>query len=773
MPSFTLLSLCAAIAAANDANLITLSDYVAPFGARALDGSPYEFWHAPATSPSSSSSWVIDIMGGAWCTSLAACADRAYNPSGCYLGSSNASCFNADGERCRNKTAAMPFSCLPACNGARWCGGLLSNASSTNPLSHDWHRVLLPYHDGQSFTGNVSGAVMATFRGSPVPLFFRGKLNFLAAIDYMVKHLGLGDATEVALTGNSAGGLATYYHADALAALLPRARVWAAPDSGYFYALDAGYPEWRASLLAMAAMANSVGGLDASCVAAQVAARLNPAECAFPEVFSAHISTPLFVMQSRYDPALDSISAGEGGANATHVNAIGRQLLDDVAGRLLSRQPRNAAFLTACHQHCGQWSQGTDGDFNVSIAGLQAIPALLQWRAGAAGPNGSGRLWVQAPGDTYPCAECCAGGPPPPAVAELALLTEAAASSGAVFLDGSPAARYISRGDPSRWLIYQQGGGWCSSWQECEARANTSLGSSKGYNATSTAVMLEQGYLSNDPRTNPLFAGFTKVYIPYGDGASQLGDVAAPITVTPGAPPIFFRGARVLRAMIEFLKAEGLGGATEVVISGCSAGGLSTYAHADTWAAALPGARVVAMPDSGFFLNYEAGSVPANETFPARMRWTFDNANVSGGGLLPPACTAAHPGAEWLCMFAENLAPTLRTPTFALQSVHDTYQVAAILHAAANDTGAINAFGALLRGKLHQALLDGGGAHGGAVDACSHHCGGTAWGGIGFAGGGGGGVTQGGAFEAWYSGKGRVFEQNEAYPCAACCNSAQ
>ena len=188
--------------------------------------------------------------------------------------------------------------------------------------------------------------------------------------------------------------------------------------------------------------------------------------------------------------------------------------------------------------------------------------------------------------------------PPPPAVAELALLTDAA-RGGAVFLDGSPAARYMVKGDPKRWLIYQQGGGWCSSMPECAARANSTLGSSKTYPATSVAVMQEQQYLSNDPTVNPLFGTWTRVYLPYGDGTSQLGDVADPVVVTPGAPPIYFRGARVLRAMIAFLRAEGLAGATEVVIAGCSAGGLSTYAHADTWAEALPSARVVAMPDSG------------------------------------------------------------------------------------------------------------------------------------------------------------------------------
>jgi hypothetical protein len=103
---------------------------------------------------------------------------------------------------------------------------------------------------------------------------------------------------------------------------------------------------------------------------------------------------------------------------------------------------------------------------------------------------------------------------PPPAVAELALLTEAA-NGGAVFLDGSPAARYIVKGgEANKWLIYQQGGGWCTGFADCAARANTTLGSSKTYPPTSSAVMQENGYLSNDPATNPLFYNWTRVYLP-------------------------------------------------------------------------------------------------------------------------------------------------------------------------------------------------------------------------------------------------------------------
>jgi hypothetical protein len=191
----------AASALADIATLVTLTDYVSSFGARSLDGSPYELWLSKTTSALNSTKWVIDIQGGAWCESIGSCADRAYNPTNCYLGSTNASCFNADSERCMNKTDQMTFECLPACNGARWCGGLFVNDSTTNPLTWDWNKVLLPYHDGGSFSGDNETVTYTTYGNVTVPLYFRGHRNFLAAIDYLSHTAGMDAATEIILTG--------------------------------------------------------------------------------------------------------------------------------------------------------------------------------------------------------------------------------------------------------------------------------------------------------------------------------------------------------------------------------------------------------------------------------------------------------------------------------------------------------------------------------------------------------------------------------------------
>ena len=69
-------------------------------------------------------------------------------------------------------------------------------------------------------------------------------------------------------------------------------------------------PEWPAFLEWIASAMNSTAGLDASCVAAAAKAGRSPGEaCTLPEDVAPHIDVPLFVMNSKYDPAMLSISS--------------------------------------------------------------------------------------------------------------------------------------------------------------------------------------------------------------------------------------------------------------------------------------------------------------------------------------------------------------------------------------------------------------------------------------------------------------------------------
>jgi len=73
---------------------------------------------------------------------------------------------------------------------------------------------------------------------------------------------------------------------------------------------------------------------------------------------------------------------------------------------------------------------------------------------------------------------------------------------------------------------------------------------------------------------------WTKVFARYCDGGSQIGDVEEPITGR-NPKPIYYRGRRVLAAqMQELVDSWGLLNATDVVYSGCSAGGLSAFVSA-------------------------------------------------------------------------------------------------------------------------------------------------------------------------------------------------
>ena len=108
--------------------------------------------------------------------------------------------------------------------------------------------------------------------------------------------------------------------------------------------------------------------------------------------------------------------------------------------------------------------------------------------------------------------------------------------------------------------------------------------------------------------------------------------------------------------------------ASEVLISGSSAGGLAAFLHADWWCDAIRAAtnstggkhprlsangtngplrKCAALPDSGFFLDYESPRAtttppPANYRagyYRAYMDWAFGAFNASGG--LHSDCVAA------------------------------------------------------------------------------------------------------------------------------------
>ena len=350
-------------------------------------------------------------------------------------------------------------------------------------------------------------------------------------------------------------------------------------------------------------------------------------------------------------------------------------------------------------------------------------------------------------------------------------LPDAARANGAVSLDGSSYIYYVSPGaEKNKFVIYQKGGGWCFSDENCLQRASTELGSSTLplFTPTVDYTKFEETarfmLLHSNETLNPQAWNWTRIFLPYLDGGSQIGDVAEPVAV--GGKRIFYRGARIHRwTLVTLLSDEGLANATDVILSGGSAGGLATYLHADSWRDAIlrfsPKLRFVAVPDSGFFLNYHLSNGTASE-FVDQMRWVFTAMNSTGA--VPPECLAANAQDPAKCIFAEEVSKTVRAPVFAQQSTYDSFQISFILKN--NSAAAINAYGAIVESRVRADLLAPHADSAVFLDSCEHHVG--EWGEIAID-----GQTVAQALQTFYDSIGkqgrRLWAQGRPYPCAACC----
>jgi len=191
--------------------------------------------------------------------------------------------------------------------------------------------------------------------------------------------------------------------------------------------------------------------------------------------------------------------------------------------------------------------------------------------------------------------------------------------------------------------ISSTGGGWCNDINNCAMRAEAkTLGSSdlwyeyvtckgggnfdpRGTSTSGTPYKGSypcsddggmEGLFSYNSVENPLTWNWNKVYVPYCDGASFSGDVDEPVEVKDGGyrGSLYFRGHKILLAVYDsLLSTKGLDRASDAIISGSSAGGLTVYLHIDEIAGIIKhrsSARVVGIPDAGFFLD-----VPAYGTY--------------------------------------------------------------------------------------------------------------------------------------------------------------
>lgn len=366
------------------ATAVYLTDYP---NAKCLDGSPgYYYIRQAAAASINSTKWVMHIQGGGWCDSGSRCASRTSN----YLGTSNSTIT-----KYTNVSEFANVKC-----DEKSCGALMFNDPTVNELAHDWNAVFLRYCDGMSFAANKSAPY--TVNGTGELLWFRGLEILHATFGSLQANYNLGDATFVITNGASAGGLATYLHADTMSDLIhaankgaskPPADVVSLPDSGFW----PDEPPRRFSDMFrnwFALQDNVTDGLPKQCKWAST----NVTRCLFPQYFADEIETRLFPLQSLYDPLQNFIP------NSDH-NAQGDWLATNMNRTIFTQKSgngfQNGGFIYSCSRHCG-------GEL-LSVDGYTAVTALETFIA----RDSDRKLFLNHV--PYPCASCCNDPPYPPA----------------------------------------------------------------------------------------------------------------------------------------------------------------------------------------------------------------------------------------------------------------------------------------------------------------------------------------------------------------------
>ncbi|XP_057786884.1 pectin acetylesterase 8-like isoform X2 [Salvia miltiorrhiza] len=246
-------------------------------------------------------------------------------------------------------------------------------------------------------------------------------------------------------------------------------------------------------------------------------------------------------------------------------------------------------------------------------------------------------------------------------------LLETAVPIGAVCLDGSPPAYAYVEGSgngSTNWIVYMEGGGWCVSQQDCLNRSRTYLGSSQPQYTDQRGVSFT-GILDSYTEFNPYFYNWHKVYIHYCDGSVYMSDIDQ---VDP-SNNLTFRGGRIYDAMMEEMLHKGMGHAHNAILTGGSAGGLSTILHCDRFRALFSNTtKVKCVSDSGFFIRGEGELANESGRHFAQVIATHELA-----ALLPRSCTSKRD--PNLCLFPEYLVGDIATPLFLVESAFDTVQI--------------------------------------------------------------------------------------------------
>lgn len=265
------------------------------------------------------------------------------------------------------------------------------------------------------------------------------------------------------------------------------------------------------------------------------------------------------------------------------------------------------------------------------------------------------------------------------------VLLPAAQYPEAVCNDGTPAGYDIQlpAEGSQQWLIYLNGGGYCSDDASCKTRwrffQNTM--SSSGwtpFDFNTKGIISSAGIFSHYNRVNMRYCSsdlWTGAHVGIYD------DSNSPPHPPPFGEPIpvgnwHFRGQAIIEAALDDLFRYGLDAADQVVIVGSSAGGFGVLNNIDRYALELttriPGVEVRGIADAGFL--YPA--VPFNGS-PTLAEDLLSEALMNWNGYdgINQACRTASPGEEWKCYLGGHVGYFIQNPLLVMEHQVDAFML--------------------------------------------------------------------------------------------------
>ena len=262
-------------------------------------------------------------------------------------------------------------------------------------------------------------------------------------------------------------------------------------------------------------------------------------------------------------------------------------------------------------------------------------------------------------------------------------------NSMAICNDNSRAVVFIGNRSSTKWVIFFESGGLCTSKADCNERYKN-----KNSTVLMTSTLLPdkvigRDILSSAESENPAFYNYSHVLVPYCSSDLWLGtkarqDGSFDFKNDPSKDNFSFKGQAIFRSVFEELfQKYDLSSAKEIVVSGSSAGGIGILNHAKwlttqnfTKSQRLT-ARLLFIIDSAWFINFQDG-------FNSRVNPEFGELV----GISSPACADMSFGYSCClsasCLISRDFVPSEIQIAFVF-SLYDIYMFADVLKRLENE----------------------------------------------------------------------------------------